>query len=207
MEQGARAQPGRPGQKRAAKIEGNAVQVVAQHRAAAHVTGAHQPERQQEVLAELLVSVPRRPVLMGLKGQGVDEDRAAAAELHVVCARVAQGEPASQREKLEVEREQGGVLELAEGPFVRVGDEGEAFRLEYRVGSRAGRELDPYLPMGHEQVRFDQLSVESRRDTGVERGRERLVDLPVEGPVSPEDEPAGVPKRAFLDAPRHGPKG
>ena len=68
--------------------------MVAQQEPEANVPPGHQREWGEEVLAELAVGDPRRAGLGSLKGQRVDEDRAAAAELDVVGGRVSKGEAA-----------------------------------------------------------------------------------------------------------------
>ena len=64
---------------------------------APHVGVAHERERDEEVLAELLVCAPGLPLRVALERQRVDEDGAAIPELHVERARVPEDESVLKR--------------------------------------------------------------------------------------------------------------
>ncbi len=55
----------------------------------------------------------------------------ASDELNVECRRVLEDHPVLQGREMDIEREEGGVLELRETPFVRIGDEGELLGLDH----------------------------------------------------------------------------
>ena len=118
----AESQPGPPRQEPAREVERDAVEVVAQEHPEPDVALGHQGERAEEVLAELAVRHPRR------LGSARSNDRvsirsAGRAVLDVVGGRVLQDVTRRRAPAPQVERQQGGVLELAERPLVRIRDE------------------------------------------------------------------------------------
>jgi hypothetical protein len=118
VQQQARVSPGARRQERAPELQGNAVEVLAQHEPQARVAHRHERERHQEVLAKLLVRGPRCAVAVALERERVDEDGTPGRELHAVSARVAKHEACLERAQLDIEREQGGVAQLTEAPLL-----------------------------------------------------------------------------------------
>ena len=107
------------------EVEGDAVEVVAQQASEPDVHPRHERQRGQEVLAELAIGDPRPACLGTLEGERVDEHRPAALELDVVGGGVAQRHARLGGQRLRAQGQERGVLELAEGPLVGVGDEVE----------------------------------------------------------------------------------
>ena len=119
------AEPRAPRQQLACQVERNPVHELRQQQPEARVASRHQRQRREEVLTELAVRLPRRVRVEPLEGEGVDQDRPTIRELDVVGAGVAQGHAVLLGERLGLERQQGGILQLGEGPLVREGDEGQ----------------------------------------------------------------------------------
>ena len=79
---------------------------------------------------ELPVRGPGLPFLIRLEGERIDEDRLAAQELHVcISGHILQRHAVLKGKVLEVERQQGGILQLAETPFVRIRDKRDVIRV------------------------------------------------------------------------------
>ncbi len=187
----------------AAELERDTVEIRAEEHARPNVLFAHQEQRHEEVLTELPVRHPRRAFNSGLKREGVDEERTAVTELHVVGAGVPEHEVARKGAILDRERQERCVLELAERPFIGVGDERNPLGLEHRA--RLGRRgvVERRLVVRNEESVVRQLTIQTRRQEGVERGFERSVDLAVNDAVAGEDEPAGIAERAVYRLPIH----
>src|SRR5688572_16924081 len=94
-------------QEAAAKIEGDAIQVVTKEAAATNIPLAHQRQRDEELLAELLVRSPGTTLLPRLERERVDQDRASPMELDVVGTTVSKGEALGERALLDVESQVG----------------------------------------------------------------------------------------------------
>ena len=183
-----------PRQQRGGEVERHPVDVLAQHESQAHVAVGHQRERRQEVLTELPVGDPRRPLGQAFERQGVDQHGTAAMELDVVRAGVAERHAVVHRRRLEPEREQRGVPELREAPFVGVGDERDDLGTEHAGGAALGREGRVLL------VRDQKTGVVQRgpQTRGLEqvvvRGGGR-VDVAVQDAVAAEQVAARIAER------------
>ena len=151
-----------PRQQARREVERHAVEVVAQEPAEADVDARHERQRGQEVLAELAVGDPRPARLAALEGERVDEHRSAGLELHVVGGRVAQGHARLRGRRLDAQRQERGVLELAEGPLVGVGDELERLGPDDAVGRRCCRQRRVDLLVGDDEAVATQALVEAR---------------------------------------------
>ena len=132
----ARPEPGAAGHQARGQVDRDAVDEVAQHQPAARVAVGDQRQRRQEVLAELAVGGPGLGWITLLEGEGVDQDRPAGIELDVVGAGVLEAHPGGKRPTLQLEGEQRGITQLAEAPFVGVGDQRQLARPQY--GHRIG---------------------------------------------------------------------
>jgi hypothetical protein len=170
--------------------------VGAEQVAQVDVDPAHEGQRHQEVLAELPVGRPGRTFLPRLEGERVDEDRPAALELDVVGAGVTEGHAPAECPLLQLERQQRRVPELAEGPFIRIGDEVDGLRAEHGRRVRAGREVQGDGLVRHQQALARQLVVQPRAGDGLEFVLEDAIDLAIENARAGVDEPAGVAERA-----------
>ena len=126
------------GQQTRGQIERDAVDEVAQHQAAARIAMGDQGQRRQEVLAELTVGGPWLGWRRHLEGERIDEDRPAAVELDVVGARVLEPHPGVEGPRLDLEGEEGRLLQLGERPLVGIRDEVEEPRPDdgHRPGAR-----------------------------------------------------------------------
>ena len=109
----------RPGSSRAARSSGMPSMWSRSISPKPDVAVRHQRQRGEEVLAELAIGDPRRPLLGPLERERVDEDRPAAPELDVVGGGVAERESALERERLGLEGQERGVPEHPERPLVR----------------------------------------------------------------------------------------
>ena len=116
------------------EVERDPVDEVAEHQPQPDVAVRHERERGEEVLAELAIGDPGRPLVGPLEREGVDEDGPAAPELDVVGGRVAEREALLERERLGVEGQEGGIPEHAERPLVRIRDEIDPLRPDDRMG-------------------------------------------------------------------------
>ena len=156
------------------------------------VAVGHDRQRRQEVLAELAVGDPRSAVLVRLERQRVDHDRARVAELDVVGRGVLERPAGGQRLELDVERQQRGVLELAERPLEGIRDELDLLGPDDRpgVGRRGVGEVRRFV--ADQAAGLDQAVGQATGEEGVpvvDRGR---TDLAVQDPVAAVDEAAGV---------------
>jgi len=109
-----------PGQDSRRQIQRHSVDIRPTELAETVVAEAHQRQRSQKMLAELPVPGPHLPLAVNLERQGVDEDRPAGVELHVVSAAILESHAAQQSSALHFQRGERGVLKLAEAPFAGV---------------------------------------------------------------------------------------
>ncbi len=156
------------------------------------------------MLAELTVRLPRPSLDVALERERVDQDGVAIEELRVVRARVTEHEAVLQRALLCVERQQRGILQLAEAPLVRVGDEGHSPRPQHGERVRRGGEAWIGGLVGNEQPVARELVVEARGEEGLEFLAETVVDLAIERAFARVDEAARVAERAVDECPAHG---
>ena len=126
------AEPRATRQQLACQVERNPVHELRQQQPEAWVASRHQRKRRQEMLTELAVRLPRRVRVEPLEGERVDEDRPAIRELDVVGAGVAQGHAVLLRQRLGLERHQGRILELGEGPLEGKRDERQLIGGDHR---------------------------------------------------------------------------
>ncbi len=189
----AEREPGPRGEECRREIERDAVEVVAEQPAEPDVPVRHERQRGEEVLAELAVGDPRRPGRGPAQRQRVDEDRPAAIELDVVRARVAELEPGLDGSSLDLEREQGRGLQLAEGPLVGIRDERDRLgpddgERDRRIGGE--REIDR-LVRDQEPGLLESVE-ESGLGERVPLVAGGVVDLPEQDAVAAVDEPERV---------------
>ena len=151
----------------------------------AHVGRAHQSQRPEEVLAELAIGDPRRALDPSLERQRIDEDRARADELDIEGARVLQDHAVLDGDPVNGQRGAGSRLQLAEGPFEWIRDEGNALGGQDAVGRIAIRCLGDLL-VADEQAALRESTVKPRRDQLIVIGRIRVIDLPQDAAVAPE---------------------
>jgi hypothetical protein len=133
--QQSKVEPSPKGEKPTGKIQGNAIQVHAQQQVQLDTLVAHEGEGCEEVLTELPVCYPRFTLAISLKRERIDENRLAPPKLNVIGTTVFERHAALQSPLLECQRDESCTLELAEGPFVGVGDKGDLFGLNYFVGT------------------------------------------------------------------------
>ena len=98
----------------------DAVEAAAQPGVEVDVLVGLKQQRVQAELAELPIAFPGRPRDQPGDRRDVDERRPAADELDVVRRAVLQDEPVDECGQEHVELEQGGVLQHAERPLIRV---------------------------------------------------------------------------------------
>src|SRR5439155_20117037 len=91
------------------------------------------------------------------------------------------------------------ILELAEAPLVRIGDERDELGSEDPVGSVGGGVGQIDLLVGNQQSVLDQVPIQARGHEQVVVLGERGIDLPVEHTLSREDETTGIPEGARMD--------
>ena len=181
MRRYAKVEPGPPGQQSRGEIERDAVDEVAQHQSAAHVPVGDERQGCEEVLAELAVGGPGLRWRGNLEAEAVDEDRAAGVELDVVGAGVLESHPRVKGPRLQLEGEERGLLQLGEGPLVRVGDEPDRARADdgHGVGPRGQVEGDVLVL--DDQPSTDEPLVQPGCVKGLPVGGGAL-DLPVQDP-------------------------
>ncbi len=126
------------------------------------VDQGHQCQRCQEMLAELTIGDPRAILNETLEGERVDQDRLRTAELDVVCAGILQGQAAVQGMLLDLKREERRPLQLAETPFVRVRNEGDAFGLKHPVSKVGISRRFVRFRMRDQKPAVDKILVEAR---------------------------------------------
>ena len=189
--------PGR--QQLGREVERDAVDEVSQQGTEAHVAVGHQRQWGQEVLTELAVGDPRRAGRRSLERKAVDEQRAPTMELDVEGACVLEREAGGHRRVLDVQRQQGGILQLAEGPLVGVGDELEGLGADdrHRV-VRTGRQVEGCVLVRDQTLGLDQARQQARRLEGLPFLEIRAVDLPQQDAVAPVDEAAWISERARI---------
>ena len=163
--------------------------------AQAHVGRAHQRQWPEEVLAELAIGDPGRALDPSLERQRIDEDRAGADELDVEGARVLQDHAVLDGHPVNGQRRAGSRLQLAEGPFERIRDEGNALGGQNAVGRIAIRSLGDLL-VADEQAALCQGAIEPRRDQLIVIGRIRVIDLPQDAAVAPEHMSCRIAERS-----------
>ena len=162
-----------PGQQACREIERDAVRIGPQEAGQADVAARHEGEGREEVLAELAVAHPGHAVLVGLEREQVDQDGASASELDVVRGGIAQGPAGIECLELDVERQQGRVLELTERPLVRVGDELDRLGRSTRVRRSLRRGRVRRAPRGS-AASLDEARGEVARGERVPVGARRL---------------------------------
>ena len=190
-------EPRPPRQEAGREVERDAVHELRQERPEARVAAGHEGQRCREVLAELPIRLPRGAAVRLLERERVDEDRAAVKELDVVGGGIAERHPAALRLLLGAKREERRVLELGEGPLVRVGDEPDLLRRNDRQRVvRLGREVQGRVLVADE----DPLVHEDAGETGLVERRpvvsEGSIDLPIQPATRAEDEATRIPVRA-----------
>jgi hypothetical protein len=154
---------GPPRQEAAGELQGDPVDERPSQKDEAGVSVGHEGEGRQEPLAKLAVGDPWTRRVQDPQGEVVDEDRSTPVELDVERAGVPQGEPGPQRPGLDLEGQEGGILELAEGPLVGVGDELQGLGLEDRDGPVVGPQLQGDFPDGQDEAVGNELVQEPRR--------------------------------------------
>ena len=164
------------GQQRPALLGGDPVQASAQPGMERHVAVRLQQERIEKRLAELAVAGPGLARDVRRERPDVDEGGTRAAPLDVEGGRVLEGHLFVERRTRHVELEQGGVLEHAERPLVRVRHDRQQLVLENR--HPAGRERRQRSGVGHQTRRY-QAAV--RHEPGVKAGRGEPLPV-IEGP-------------------------
>ena len=118
-------------EQRPQRMRGNPIDIAAQPRSEIDALVGLHHQGIEEQLAELPVADPRLPPAQQLEGRDVDEDRLRAAPLDVVGGGVLQDHAGAERRLEEIEVQQRGVLQHAEGPFVGIGDERDPGMLEH----------------------------------------------------------------------------
>ena len=202
---GTQPQPqlGTPRQQRRREVERDAIELVAQHPAHAHVAPGHQREGRQEVLTELLIGDPGGIGRQPLEGQVVDEHRLDAPELDVVGGRVLERPAQAERRSLDLEGQECRVLELSERPLIGIADEGHDLRPDDRGGGVVERVREWRVLPRQELARGHQPLGEGARPEGVPFLEPDWLDLAQQDTVSAIDEAArvppgcGVPSRAL----------
>ena len=164
------------GQQRPALLGRDPLQASAQPRMERHVAVRLQQERIEKRLAELAVAGPGLARDVRRERSDVDEGGTRAAPLDVEGGRVLEGHLFVERRTRHVELEQGGVLEHAERPLVRVRNHGHPFVLEDR--HPAGRERRQRRGVG-DLTRRHQAAI--GHEPGVKAGRGEPLPV-LEGP-------------------------
>ena len=196
MRQEAEVEARPPRQELRGELERDALDLRAEQVRQAHVAPGHQRQRRQEMFAELAIRHPRRAVLVRLERQGVDQDGAAVAELDVERRCVPERPPIGERFELSVERQERGVTQLPERPFVGVADELDRLGRDDRMGPGRLGELEGRRFVRQQPSALDQAPFEGAPREGIPFGREALLDLAVRATIAPEDEAAGIAEGA-----------
>jgi hypothetical protein len=115
-----------------------------------------------------------------LEGQRIDEKGPPVYELDVIGAGIFKGHPIIKGRFLDLERDQGRLFELAETPFIRIGNERDEPGLYDLIGRlRVGRR-DVDFVMADKKSLFRQRSVQPAGKKLVIMVFIDTVDLPVE---------------------------
>jgi hypothetical protein len=181
-----------PRQELRREVERDPVGIGPQQVRQTDVAAGDQRERGEEVLAELPICHPRLALDIRLERERIDHHGAGVAELDVVRRGVLQGPSGLERLELDVERQEGRVLELPERPLIRIGDELDWVGADDRLRGRGGRlgEVDGLVT--DETTGGDQPLGEAAGDESVPLVDRRRADLAVQDAVAAVDESAGV---------------
>ena len=114
------------------------------------------------MLTKLTIGNPGLIFFVDFEGKRVDQSGLPLEKLYVVCARIFQGHVAVERLLLDSYQRQRRILQLAEAPFVGIGDEGDKFGLNDFVGGSLSRGLN--FPVRNQQMIFNQFVVQTRLD-------------------------------------------
>ena len=162
-----------------------------------------QAQRGEELLAELLISEKRDPLLVLHERENIDEHRAGTDELHVEGRGVLQCVPTSQSVGEQIQGQTCRLPQPLKGPFVGIGDEGELLVL---------RPHGPCADLGrgnaslHDVFRVDlpslddacagMLSEKVRTNEGAKTIRGAIRDPPEDPSRGDEDAPFRIPEGA-----------
>ena len=146
------------------------------------------------MLAELPIGHPWLTLIVALEGEGIDENRPAPSELDVVRTRVFETHPLVECFPLKLESQEGGILKLAETPFVGIRHEFDSLRHDNLVGlcSRGSIEVDFFV--GNEKGGVDQICVQAGVQQGIILFPVNSINLPEELVVAIENEPGRISK-------------
>ena len=156
------------------------------------------------MLAKLSVGSPRLPLSIGLERKGIDEYRLGVLKLDVIGAAVFQGHAEIKRLFLYSKCEERCLFQLAEAPFIGVGNEGNIFRLDNFVyGVRQGMLSSRFL-MGYQPPGFAKSTVKAGTYQALVVVLITNVDLAVYRAVMRKNESAWIPKRGGKDSVNRG---
>src|SRR6266545_1721629 len=199
MEQQGRPQPRSEREQLNGEIERDPVDVNAEQLLKTDVAVVRQRERRDEVLTELPIRDPRLALRHPLERKRVDEHGATVPELDVECGGVPQRHPELQSSSLNGEGSQGGVLELAEAPLIRIRDERDRLRAEDSMSPRTCCKGDVDLFVRDEEPIGDERAVQPRCHQQVVVLGVTAIHLSVKDVVAREEETAGISERAGKD--------
>ena len=116
------------------------------------------------MLTKLTIGDPRLIFFVDFKGKRVNQDGLPLEKLYVICARIFQDHVAVERPLLNFYQRQCRILQLAEAPFIGIGDEGDNFRLNdfVRIVCCFSRALN--FPVRNQQIIGNQFVVQTRLD-------------------------------------------
>ena len=194
VEQERRPPSGPDGEEGGGQVQGDPVQVDPKQLAEPDVAKAHQGQRGQKMLTILTIGRPGFAVDGLPKRQGIDQDGTSPQELDIVGAGVDEAQAPGEGALLDLQRGQGGVLQLTEAPLVRVGNEGDllgADDLIEIVGMARGGDLF----VRDEEVRGDELFIKSRGHESIVMRPAGGADAAIEDAVAAEDVARRVPER------------
>ncbi len=196
MDQGPRTQVRSSRQQAAGQIQGDSVDMGTQQPLQPYVHPAHQQQGCQKMLAELTIGRPRPSLRESFKGKAVNENGAAASELHIVGAGIFEAHLVLQGDSLDFEREQGGVFELTETPLVGIRYEANPLRADDPIGLGGIEWGLVDLLVGNEHTVPDKPVVETRTHQLLIVRLEGPIDLAEQSTVALEEKPARVSEGA-----------
>ncbi len=155
-------EPGASGEQGDSQIERESIDMEAEELSQSDIRIGHNRQRRQEVLAELAVGDPGFSLLQPFKGKRINQNRPSLKELQVEGACVLERHVVIDRHLLDLKRCESGVLQLAEGPFIGIGDEGQNFGANDFVGQLGNSGLRWNLFMRQEQTGLYKVSIKAR---------------------------------------------
>ena len=132
------------------------------------------------MLAKLTISHPGLAFLVGFEGEGVDQYRLSVVELNIVSVAIFRRHPHFKRQGLDLQSYQGSIFELAEAPFIGIGDKIYSFRLDDFIRYLRNRGWNIHFYMRDYQVALNKLGIQSGLDPQIIISLTMTINLPVQ---------------------------